>query len=130
METLSIKLLRRYAQGSENALIKSCRGTCYSQTFLKSLKRWSQEVSTAAQLISYEEYNWKQATVDAILLQTSSPKLRERALQEDTYDALMTIMSVAKEQSAKGAALLEQASGKTSYPRVKAEVRKLQQENQ
>ena len=97
----------------------------------KSFEKWSQEISTAAQLISYEAYNWKQATVDAILLQTSSPKLRERALQEDTsYDALMT-MGVAKEQSAKGAALLEQASGK-SHPRVKVEeeVRRLQLENQ
>ena len=97
----------------------------------KSFEKWSQEISTAAQLISYDDYNWKQATVDAMLLQTSSPKLRERALQEDTsYDALMT-MGVAKEQSAKGAALLEQSSS-SGQPRIKAEeeVRRLQHENQ
>ena len=99
----------------------------------KSFEKWSQEVSTAAQLISYTDYDWRQATVDAILLQTSNPKLRERALQENTtYDGLMT-MGVAKEQSAKGAALLEQASGNSSrHNKVKAEeeVRRLQQENQ
>ena len=66
------------------------------------------------------------------MLQTTSPKLRERALQEDTsYDSLMT-MGVAKEQSAKGAKLLEQASGNAAHPKIKAEeeVRRLQQENQ
>ena len=99
----------------------------------KSFEKWSQEVANAAQLISYEQYDWKQATVDAILLQTSSPKLRERALQENTsYDDLMR-MGVTKEQSARGAALLEQASGgSSSHSKVKIEeeVRKLQFENQ
>ena len=98
----------------------------------KSFEKWSQEISAAAQLISYDAYDWKQATVDAILLQTSSPKLRERGLQEDTtYDALM-MMGIAKEQSAKGAALLEQASGNAAHPKIKVEeeVRRLQQENQ
>ena len=96
----------------------------------KSFERWSQEISTAAQLISYQDYDWKQATVDAILLQTTSPKLRERALQENTtYDALMT-MGIAKEQSAKGAALLEQASGSSTRTRIKTEeVKRLQLEN-
>ena len=98
----------------------------------KSFERWSQEISAAAQLISYTDYDWKQATVDAILLQTTSPKLRERALQENTtYDALIT-MGIAKEQSAKGAALLEQASGNSTRPRMREEedVRWLQQDSQ
>ena len=87
----------------------------------KSFEKWSQEVANAAQLISYEHYDWKQAAVDAILLQTSSPKLRERALQENTsYDDLMR-MGVTKEQSASGAALLDQASGSTSSSNVKIE---------
>ena len=98
----------------------------------KSFEKWSQEVANAAQLICYEQYDWKQATVDAIMLQTSSPRLRERALQENTsYDDLMR-MGVAKEQSARGAALLEQASGVSSHSKIKIEeeVRKLQMENQ
>ena len=97
----------------------------------KSFEKWSQEISNAARLIDYKDYNWKQAAVDAILLQTSNAKLRERALQENTtYDALMRL-GIAKEQSAKGAALLEQASGGSSHYKVKAEeeVRRLQHEN-
>ena len=93
----------------------------------KSFERWSQEVANAARLISYEQYDWHQATVDAILLQTSNSKLRERALQENTtYEDLMK-MGVAK-----GAALLEKASGGTPLTKFKVEeeVRKLQLENQ
>ena len=77
----------------------------------KSSERWSQEISTAARLISYDNYGWKQAAVDAMILQTLCPKLRERALQENTtFDSLMK-PGIAKELSNKGAALLEQASG-------------------
>ena len=100
----------------------------------KSFEKWSQEISNTAKLISYDEYDWKQATVDAILLQTSNARLRERALQENTsYDDLMK-MGVTKEQSARGAALLERASTGTSSSNVRVkmeeEVRRLQHENQ
>ena len=100
----------------------------------KSFEKWSQEISNTAKLISYDAYDWKQAAVDAILLQTSSARLRERALQENTsYEDLMK-MGIAKEQSARGAALLEHASSAPgpSNARVKAEeeVRRLQHENQ
>ena len=79
----------------------------------KSFERWTQEISEAAKLISYTGYNWEQAAVDAILLQTSNSKLRERALQEEiTYDALLKL-GIAKEQSVKGAAFLEKASGQS-----------------
>ena len=93
----------------------------------KTFEKWSQEVSDAAKLIDYENYNWKQAAVDAILLQTSSKKLRERALQENVdFDNLLKI-GIAKEQSEKGAALLEHASGQSS---VDEEVRRLRIENE
>ena len=35
-----------------------------------SFECWSKEISKAAKLIDYENYDWKQAAVDAILLQT------------------------------------------------------------
>ena len=77
----------------------------------KSFEKWSQEVSNAAKLISYDNYDWQQAVVDAIILQTSDAALRERALQENvTYDQLLK-MGIVKEQSAKDTAFLEQASG-------------------
>ena len=98
----------------------------------KSFERWPQEISNAARLISYDNYHWKQAAVDAMILQTSCPKLRERALQENTtYDSLMKL-GIAKEQSAKGAALLEQASGQPSlgsHVKIEEQVRRLQSEN-
>jgi len=96
----------------------------------KSFERWSQDVTNAAKLIDYAHYDWKQATVDAIILQTSCPKLRERALQENiSYEDLLRL-GIAKEQSAKGAALLERASGRSSSKdTVEEEVRRLKIEN-
>ena len=97
-------LLTRYPQGS------------------KSFEKWSVEVSNAAKLIDYTNYDWKMAVVDAIVLQTSNEKLREKALFGNvTYDKLMSL-GVAKEQSEKGSALL---SGNLKIK--EEEVRKLQQ---
>ena len=98
----------------------------------KTFDRWSKEITNAGKLIYYTNYDWKQAAVDAILLQTSNPKLWERALQENvSYDDLLTL-GIAKEQSAKGAAQLEKASGQLEYHRntPAQEVRRLQKENQ
>ena len=97
-------LLTRYPQGA------------------KSFEKWSVEVSNAAKLIDYSNYDWKMAVVDAIVLQTSNEKLREKALYGNvTYDRLMTL-GVAKEQSEKGSALL---SGNLKIK--EEEVAKLQQ---
>ena len=69
-----------------------------------------------------------------MILQTSNAKLRERALQENiTYDMLMTL-GVAKEQSARGAAALEKASGQSSQSdqsrvKIKEEVCRLRDKN-
>ena len=65
-----------------------------------------------------------------MLLQTSSPKLREKALQDNaSYDDLLKL-GIAKEQSAKGAALFEKASGQVErHDPITEEVRRLQKEN-
>ena len=47
----------------------------------KSFEKWSTAISNASKLIDFTHYDWKQAAVDVMILQTSSPKLRERALQ-------------------------------------------------
>ena len=61
-----------------------------------------------------------------MLLQTSNTKLRERALQENmTYDNLIKL-GIAKEQSVKGAAFLEKASGQSP---LEEQVRRLTVEN-
>ena len=81
-------LLTRYPQGS------------------KTFDKWSIEVSNAARLIDYTNYDWKMAVVDAIILQTSNDKLREKALDSNvSYDRIMSL-GVSKEQSEKGAAML------------------------
>ena len=100
----------------------------------KSFEKWSQEISNAAQLINYDNYNWKKAAVDAMVLQTSNPRLRERALQDNvSYDTLINL-GISKEQSVLGAAKLEKASGQSSQQsqsqiKVEEEVRKLRLEN-
>ena len=54
-----------------------------------------------------------------MLLQTTSTKLRERALQENiTYDDLVKL-GIAREQSQKGAALLHKASSQSNASEVK-----------
>ena len=85
------------------------------------------EVANKAKLIDYANYDWKAAAADAMILQTSNSKLREKALQHNVnYDQLMA-MGIVKEQSEKGAAQIAGASN-VSIPRDE-EVRKLQQEN-
>ena len=97
----------------------------------KSFERWSKEISNAAKLIDFENYDWKQASVDAMLLQTSSTKLRERALQENiSYDDFIKL-GIAREQSQKGANLLQKASGQDPLSEISSqeEVRRLKNEN-
>ena len=51
-----------------------------------------------------------------MILQTSSPKLREIALQENVkYDELIKL-DIVKEESQKGAVMLETANGQDSLP--------------
>ena len=68
--------------------------------------------------------------MDAMLLQTSNPKLRERALQEDMDFEKFLKLGIAKEQSVKGAAQLELASGQTPHSSTEVdEIRRLRTEN-
>ena len=64
-------------------------------------------------------------------LQTPNSKLRERALQDNVSYNDLVKLGISKEQSAKGAAMLEEASGRShNEPRVDEEVRRLTLENQ
>ena len=94
----------------------------------KSFERWSKEINNAAILVNYDNYDWKQAAVDAIPLQTLNRKLRQRVLQDDvSYEDLLKL-GIPKEQ---GAALLEKAIGQSSSHEQHdaQEVRRLQYEN-
>ena len=99
---------------------------------IKSFESWSRENSNGAKLVNFEGYDWKQAAVDSMILQMSSLKLHERALQDNVnYEDLLKL-GIAKEQSQKGAALLGKASGQDPLlmSRTTEEVRHLQLENQ
>ena len=83
---VSITKIREGLQKRTNKVVqRNMLFTDYPQGS-KSFEKWSQEISTAAQLISYADYDWRQATVDAILLQTSSLKAaRTRAHHHQKY---------------------------------------------
>ena len=107
----SIDKIRKGLQSRTNAVVQRNLLFANFPQGTKSFESWSKKTSSAAKLINFEGYNWKQATVDSLILQTSSPKLRERALQDNiNYEDLLKL-GIAKEQSQKGAALLEKASG-------------------
>ena len=92
----------------------------------------SKEINNAAKLIDFTDYDQKQAAVDAMILQMSSPRLRETALQENVkYDELIKL-GIAKEQSQKGATMLAKASGQDPLleTRCSEEVRRLKLENE
>jgi len=92
----------------------------------KSFEKWSMEISNAAKLIDYTNFDWKMAAVDAMVLQTSNPRLREKALNDNAnYENFMKI-GVAKEQSEKGAAQLLGSSNQGTLSVKEEDVRKLQ----
>ena len=57
----------------------------------KSFEKWSKEIGNAAKLTDFMDYDWKQAAVDVMILQTSKIE-RETALQENVkYDELIKV---------------------------------------
>ena len=121
--------IRRGLQSQTNSVVQRNLLLANFPQGSKSFEKWSKEITNAAKLINFEDYNWKQAAVDAMLLQTSNPKLRERALQENTkYEDLLKL-GIAKELSQKGAALLQKASGQDALACETEEVRRLKLEN-
>ena len=127
----TVTKIRTGLQGRKNNVVQRNLLLANYLQGTKSFECWSKEISNAAKLINYENYDWKQAAVDVILLQTLNPKLRERALQDNvSYEHLLKL-GITKEQSEKGAALLEKASGQSSSQEqhYAQEVRWLQYEN-
>ena len=72
----------------------------------QSFDSWHKEVRKAALLIDWTGYDADSATVDAIVTQTSSTKLQQRAIQENpNYDEIVNL-GIAQEQARKKAAKL------------------------
>ena len=67
---------------------------------------WYKEIRKAAQLIDWTDYNADEATVDAIVMQTYSNKLQQRAIQENpSYDEIVNL-GITQEQAKKKASKL------------------------
>ena len=132
----AVKKVEDKLKGRTNKTVQRNMLLCNNPQGNTTFEKWSQRLAEAAKLIDYNGDNWKAAVVDAILLQTSNKKLRERALQEEiTYEELIKL-GIAKEQSQKGAALLEQAAGFSGHSgtsqdttNIQERVRRLELEN-
>ena len=126
----AVKKVKDKLEGRTNKVVQRNMLLSNHPQGTKSFEKWSQQISEAASLIDYTNYDWKQAAVDAMMLQSTNSSLVQKALAENaTYDQLIKL-GIAKEQSKKGAALLEQASGNVSDQLDPSEeVRRLQLEN-
>jgi transposase InsO family protein len=82
---------------------------------------WHREIFKAATLIDWTGYNAETAAADAIIMQTSSLKLQQRAIQENpTYGELVSL-GISQEQARRKATSLPDGEGET--------VHRLRQEN-
>ena len=67
----------------------------------QSFEAWHRDVYKAANLIDWAGYNHEKAAIDAIITQTSSPKLRQRAIQENTDYLALVNLRISQEQTKK-----------------------------
>ena len=84
---------------------------------------WHKEVLKAAQLIDWTDYESNKAAVDAIIMQTSSVKLQQRAIQDNPTSDQLVNLGITQEQGKKKASKLPGDSEKVS--RLEEEVRQL-----
>ena len=97
----AVTKIRTGLQGRTNNVVQGNLLLANYPQGTKSFEGWSKEISDATKLINYKNYDWKRAAVVAILLQTSNPKLQERALQDHvSYEDLLKL-GITKEQSEK-----------------------------
>ena len=90
----------------------------------KSFEAWHTEIYKAAQLIDWAGYGAEHAAVDAIIMQTSSSKLQQRALQENpTYPELVDL-GISQEQARRKATKLPDGDNEV-VSRLKDENKKL-----
>ena len=79
----AVKKIENALKGRTNSVVQRNMLLTRFPQGSKSFDKWSVEVSNAAKLIDYSNYDWKMAVVDAIVLQTSNDKLREKTLDSN-----------------------------------------------
>ena len=104
----------------------------------QSFDSWHQSLVKAANLIDWTGYDASRAAADAILLQTSSLKLQQRALQENPDLDQLIALGMSQEQARKKASSLPGGQEEDvnrlrqeneTVNRLRQEVEKLRQEN-
>ena len=75
---------------------------------IRTFESWYKEVYEAAKRIYWTNYRAETATVDALIMQTSSQKLQQKAIQENPKYNEMVDLGISMEQAMKKAeSLLE-----------------------
>lgn len=90
----------------------------------QSFESWHTEVYKAAQLIDWTGYDAETAAVDAIIMQTSSSKLQQRAIQENPNYQELVDLGISQEQAKKKSTKLPDGESET-VNRLKMENKKL-----
>ena len=80
----------------------------------RTFKSWYKEVYEAAKRIYWTNYGAETATVDALIMQTSSQKLQQKAIQENPKYNEMVDLGISMEQAKKKAERL--ADGEEQKP--------------
>ena len=85
---------------------------------------WHKRVYEAAKQVDWEGYNAETAAVDAIIMQTKSVKLHQKAIQDiPSYDELVKL-GISQEQAKKKADALPDGESETAKT-LQSEVRRL-----
>ena len=91
----------------------------------KTFESWYKEVYEAAKRIDWTDYGAETATVDAIIMQTSSQKLQQKAIQENPKYNEMVDLGISMEQAKKKAESLPDGDGTDTTRALVQEVRQL-----
>ena len=91
----------------------------------KTFESWYKEVYEAAKRIDWTDYGTETATVDAIIMQTSSQKLQQKAIQENPKYNEMVDLGISMEQAKKKAESLPDGEGTDTTRALVQEVRQL-----
>ena len=90
----------------------------------QSFDTWHREVYKAATLVDWTAYDGEKAAVDAIVMQTSSTKLQQRAIQENPNYEDLVHLGISQEQAKKKATKLPDGDNEV-VNRLKLENQKL-----
>ena len=93
----------------------------------RTFESWYKEVYEAAKRIDWTGYGADTATVDALIMQTSSQRLQQKAIQENPKYSEMVDLGISMEQAKKKAESMPDGEGTETTRALAEEVRQLKQ---